>query len=81
MNDTFTWEELGVAPVAVGDPITVAALLGLYFDLVQRVDVSGWHGLWIVTLAANEGRTWIRGHHDADTEQGAALLAAYALLK
>jgi len=30
---------------------------------------------------AQEGKRWIRGHHGEETEQGRALLAAYALTK
>ncbi len=80
MNDTFTWTELGTTPVAVGDSITVCGAM-LYAETVRHVDPFGWGGFWFTTTAENEGRSWIRGHHTAVSEQGQALLAAHALLK
>ncbi len=81
MNDTSAWEELGTVRVACGDPVTVCDFYGLFFDIVRRVYAFGWIGGLVSATAVREGTKWIRGHHAADSEQGAALIAAQALLR
>lgn len=43
------------------------------------VDVSAAGAAPFARRLSHEGKTWIRGHHDENSEQGRALLAAYAL--
>lgn len=70
--------------VNVGDPVTIATLLGSTIktivldrtDAVIRTKV--FTGSFSVT-DSDEGITWIRGHHDPDSDAVKALLATYAL--
>ncbi len=85
------WNEMGTVPPVDGAPMTVYDDGSLFFMYVHRTEPHGWtggigttHGTSILLagcVAFEEGTRWIRGHHDADSEQGAALLAARALLK
>lgn len=75
--------------IAPGDPVTVVMLewpsgnraqvrLGAVDEVHQRgIRVRSIPGAWPFAL---EGVWWTRGHHTEDSEEGAALLAACALL-
>ncbi len=88
MDIFTTWNEMGTAPPVEGDPMTVCDG-DLFFVYVTQTKHTGWLGssrrdlraLMSGCVAFEEGTKWIRGHHTADSEQGAALIAAHALLK
>lgn len=57
-------------------PEPVPARVELYHDRLVAA-----HGYFRCALTpAAEGVFWIRGHHTGDSEEGAALLTAYALV-
>jgi len=87
--DVFTtWSELDAAPPGVGDPVTVCDYPELFFVHVGRTVAHGFVSektrvvrVVVGCVASEEGKRWIRGHHTAESEEGAALLAAQALLR
>lgn len=77
-----------VTGVAVGDPVTVVGTFGLRRVKVLYVHLRGgrvhtgfqWDaGVAGHARADEEGVTWIRGHHEDDSLDALALIAAYKL--
>ncbi len=83
-----SWTELGTEAPTRDATITVAIgglIAGLHFFRVLQLDESGWAGSsrgfsFVRFRASEEGTMWIRGYHSGGSEQGAALLAAQALV-
>ncbi len=79
-----TWDELDAPRPQPGDAVTliVRSPRELAHDRVEHATARTWRGHvtgWAVFSAHTEGKTWIRGHYAPESEEGAALLAAYAL--
>lgn len=62
-----------VTPLNTGDIITCVYESGRVLEHVRVY----WPAAWRLS---DEGTVWIRGHHDAQSPEGKALLVAYVLV-
>lgn len=84
------WRTRSVKPLRLNDPVTVIAttfgLIRLVPCVVKSFVIDGFetrpdrpNHTSAEHSHDSEGRLWIRGHHTADSEEGRALLATYAV--